>query len=148
MRNVYSYKDKVRVFQKYVVTNGFEVKLKDLDKVSNVINLAMEHGVKNVSGINFIIEDSENICNQMMADAIKMGKKRVQHLSVAAGTTIDKVKNINPYCSLSSSNTQPRFNKTYGVSADSAVAESSSLETIEPGTINVRASVNMVYYLK
>lgn len=149
VRNIYSYKDKVRVFQKYVVSNGFEVKLKDLDKVSKVINLAMEHGIKNVSGINFIIEDSEAICNELMADAIKMGKKRIQHLSNAAGTTIDRVKSINPYCSLSSSHTQVRSNKLYSNAAtDSIAAEGANLETIEPGTINVRTSVNMVYYLK
>ena len=149
VRNIYTYKDKVRVFQKYVVSNGFEVKLKDLDKVSKVINLAMEKGVKNVTGINFIIEDSESVCNQMMADAIKMGKKRISHLSNAAGTSLDKAKSINPYCSLSASHTQPRFNKTYVNSAsDSIGSEAQNLETIEPGTINVRASVNMIYYLK
>ena len=109
----------------------------------------MEKGVKNVTGINFIIEDSETVCNSMMADAIKMGKKRIQHLASAAGTSLDKAKSINPYCSLSSSHTQPRFNKVYSNAAmDSAAVESSSLETIEPGAINVRASVNMVYYLK
>ena len=149
VRNIYSYKDKVRVFQKYAVSNGFEVKLKDLDKISKVINLAMEHGVKNVSGINFIIEDSESVCNQMMADAIKIGKKRIQHLSMAAGTSLDKPKSINPYCSLSSNNTQPRFNKAYSNSLEDSVASGTqNFETIEPGTINVRASVNMVYYLK
>ena len=86
VRNIYSYKDKVRVFQKYAVSNGFEVKLKDLDKVSNIINLAMGNGVKNIEGVNFYIEDSESVCNNMMAEAIKMGKNRIQHLSNAAGT--------------------------------------------------------------
>lgn len=148
VRNIYSYKDKVRVFQKYAVSNGFEVKLKDLDKVSKVINLAMENGVKNVSGVNFIIEDTETVCNQMMAEAIKMGKKRIEYLSNAAGTSLEKAKSINPYCSLSQNHTQPRINKAYEMSADSASIGNVDLETIEPGTINVRASVNMVYYLK
>jgi len=150
IRNVYSYKDKVRVFQKYVVTNGFEVKLKDLDKVSKIINLAMENDVKNVSGVNFSIENSENICNKMMADAVKIAKNRAQHLTQAAGSQIDKVKSINPYCSLSSSNTRSVSNKVYMANAmmDSASGEESMLETIEPGTINARASVNMTYYLK
>ena len=84
-----------------------------------------------------------------MADAIKMGKKRIQHLATAAGTSIDKAKSINPYCSLSSSHTQPRFNKTYtNAISDSVASEGAGLETIEPGTINVKASVNMMYYLK
>lgn len=149
VRNVYSYKDKIRVFQKYEVSNGFEVKLKDLNKVSKIINLAMDNGVKNVNGINFLIEESENVCNSMMIDAVKMGKNRVQLLANAAGITLDKVKSINPYCSLTSSNTQPRYNKMVFNSADvDSASNESMLETIEAGSINVRASVNMVYYLK
>ena len=150
VRNVYSYKDKVRVFQKYVVTNGFEVKLKDLDKVSKIIDIAMQNEVKNIQGINFYIENSESVCNEMMGEAVKIAKNRIQYLSNAAGAQIDKVKNINPYCSLSSSHVQPRMNKVYMANAmsDSVASESVSLDTIEPGTINAKATVHMTYYLK
>jgi len=150
VRNVYSYKDKVRVFQKYVVTNGFEVKLKDLDKVSKIINLAMENDVKSVSGVNFLVENSEHICNEMMGDAVKIAKNRIQYLTQQAGAQLDRVKTINPYCSLSSSHVQPRMNKVYMANAtmDSASGSQVEMETIEPGTINARASVNMTYYLK
>lgn len=150
VRNIYSYKDKVRVFQKYEVSNGFEVKIKDLDKVSKIINIAMENGVKNVNNVNFIVEDTENVCNEMMAEAVKIGKSRVQHLANAAGTTLDKVKSINPYCSLSSSHTVVRPSKVYmsNHGVDSVATEDASMEAIEPGTINAKASVNMVYYLK
>lgn len=149
VRNIYSYKDKVRVFQKYEVRNGFEVKLKDLDKVSQVINTAMDKGVKNIGNVSFTVENSEQICNEMMSDAVKTAKNRVQVLALAAGTSLNKVKSINPYCSLSSGLVQPRMMKLYSSNAamDSASSEA-SIDTIEPGTINARASVNMVYYLK
>lgn len=150
VRNVYSYKDKVRIFQKYEVRNGFEVKLKDIDKVSEIINTAMSKGVKNVGNISFSIENSEVVCNEMMSDAVKVAKNRVQILSSAAGASLDKVKSINPYCSLSSSHVQPRYNKVYMANSamDAAGAVEESVDTIEPGMINARASVNMVYYLK
>ena len=150
VRNIYSYKDKVRIFQKYEVRNGFEVKLKDINKVSEIINTAMPKGVKNVGNIGFSIENSEVVCNEMMSDAVKVAKNRAQILSSAAGTTIDKVKSINPYCSLSSSHVQPRYNKVYMANAamDSVSGAEESVDTIEPGMINARASVNMVYYLK
>ena len=149
IRNVYSYRDKVRVFQKYEVTNGFEVKLKDLDKVSKIINLAMLKGVKNVSNINFIVEDTEKVCNQMMADAVKIGKNRINHIANAASATLSKPKSIQPYCSLSSSHRPAKSrNYTLNAMADSVQAQSGNYETIEAGTINASASVNMVYYLK
>ena len=149
VRNIYSYKDKIRVFQKYEVQNSFEVKLKDLDKISQIINIAMEHGVKNVSNVSFSVENSENICNEMMAQAVKIAKNRVEYVANAAGTSLDKVKSINPYCSLSASHVQQKVLTSYANRAMGSVSDSSeAIEAIEPGTINARASVNMFYYLK
>ena len=148
VRNIYSQKDKVSIFQKYEVQNGFEVKLKDLDKISKIINLAMEHGVKNVSNVSFVVENNEQVCNQMMGEAVKIAKNRAQYLSSAAGASLDKIKTINPYCSLSGSNVSQKILNTYSNRAMGAVSESSVMDTIQPGTINARASVNMSYYLK
>ena len=148
--NIYSYKDKIRVFQKYQVTNGFEVKLKDLDKISQIINIGMDKGIKRIGGVNFSVENTEAVCNEMMAEAIQVGKARVEYLSKSAGSTLDKVKSINPYCSLSSSHVaQNRVMKSYMANASmDSMAEGAALETIEPGTINARANVSLVYYLK
>ena len=149
VNSIYSYKDKIRIFQKYVVTNGFEVKLKDVNKVSEIINIATNNGIKNVNGLNFSLSDGEKACNELMAKAIKTARTRADYLAGAAGTSILKIKSINPYCSQNSTYVQPRFMtnasmKALGASSDEAEA----VESIEPGTINVRAGVNMVYYLK
>lgn len=147
VNDVYSYKDKTRVFQKYEVTNGFEVKLKDLSKVSSIINLAMSKGVKKVDKLNFSIENGEALCNDLMAQSLAMAKKRAQHLASSASLNLDKPKNINPYCSVSNNYVQPRFYANASSKTD-ATGEQSAVESIEPGSINVRAGVNMSYYLK
>ncbi len=149
VRNIYSYKDKIRIFQKYEVQNGFEVKLKDLDKISEIINLAMEHGVKNISGVNFTVENSQDICNQMISQAVNLAQNRAKYVANASGVSLSKVKSINPYCSLSAGNYEVA-RKVYSsnIAMDSASSGAVSSETIEPGTINARASVNMSYYLK
>lgn len=151
IRNIYSYKEKVRIFQKYEVKNGFEVKLKDIDKVSDIINAATSKGVKNVGNINFYVENSENICNEMMVEAVRIAKNRVQLLSTAAGATVGSVKTINPYCSLSANQYyQPKVNRVYMSSAamDATGAQEEHIDSIEPGPINATARVNIIYYLK
>ena len=117
-------------------------------KTSTIINLAMEKGVKNVGNVNFIVEDTESICNNMMAEAVKIGKTRIEILAKAAGSILDKPSSINPYCSLSPSHVQPRMNKLMTSFDSAGTSEAVQMDTIEPGTINARASVNMVYYLK
>lgn len=151
VRNIYSYKDKIRVFQKYSITNGFEVKIKDLTKISKIINLAMQNGVKNVENVTFLVENSENVCNQMMAQAVKIAKNRAKYVANAADAEIDKIKSINPYCSLSSSNSNNKIYRTYGANATldlSADESASSIEAIEPGMISAKANANMIFYLK
>ena len=147
VNTVYNYKDKVRVFQKYEVKNGFEVKLKELDKISQIIKIAMDNGVKRVDGLNFSVENSENYCNELMAEAVKKAKNRAMIVAQASDTQLLKVKNINPYCSINQNVQRPRFYNATMAKA-SASDEAVALETIEPGAINIRAGVNMSYYLK
>ena len=149
VNSVYSYKDKIRIFQRYEVTNGFEVKLKEIEKVSEIIDIATSNGIKTVNGLNFTLSDGEKVCNELMAKAIRTARTRADYLAGAAGTSILKIKSINPYCSQNSTYVQPRFLSNASMKAAGASAdESAVVESIEPGTINVRAGVNMTYYLK
>lgn len=149
INNIYSYKDKVRIFQKYEVVNGFEVRLKDLTKVSKIIKIATDNGVKRVEQLNFTLENAQNECNQLLADTVKGAASRASYVADALGTSLNKVKSVNPYCSVNSSY-QPRYyQNAMKASADSAgSAESSAIEAIEAGEINLRANVSMTYYLK
>ena len=136
---------------KYEVKNGFEVKLKDLSKISEIIQIAMDSGVKNIGQLNFSVENGENICNDLMSKATKSAKNRAQIIAQAAGVQLDKPKSINPYCSLSNNFVQPRYLNSSAKASFGAMdmaAPESVVESIEPGSVNVRASVNMTYYLK
>ena len=151
VNNIYSYKDKVRIFQKYEVVNGFEVKLKDLSKTSEIIKIAMDNGVKRIDNLNFYIENTEKQCNELIKQATSIAKNRAAVVASAAGATLTKPKSINPYCSLNSNYINRRVfaNAMMKSSADGAMAEAQeSVDAIEPGTISARASVNMTYYLK
>ena len=92
IRNIYSYKDKIRIFQKYEVKNGFEVKLKDLSKISEIIKIATNSGIEEVSNINFYIEDTEAICNSMLKSVSAMAKTRAQNVAGASGEILGKAK--------------------------------------------------------
>jgi len=141
----------VRIFQKYQVTNGFEVKLKDLSKTSEIIKIAMDSGVKRVDNLNFYLENTENACNNLMKSATAIAKNRANVVATAAGATLGKPKTINPYCNLNSNYVNQRVyanSMLKSASMDAAGAAEEAIETIEPGTINVRAGVNMTYYLK
>jgi hypothetical protein len=147
INNVYSYKDKVKIFQKYEVRNGFEVKLKDTNKISDIIKIATDSGINRVDNLNFYIEDNEKICNELLKEATKTAKVRAQIVAEAAGSSLLKVKSINPYCSLNTPAPRVYYNKAMMAMADGA-SEESAPQVIESGTITTSASVSMTYYLK
>lgn len=150
VNNIYSYKDKIRIFQKYEVINGFEVKLKDLSKASEIIKLAMDNGIKRVDNLNFYIENSENACNELMKKATNIAKNRASIVAVSAGTVLGKPKSINPYCSLDNNYVNRRVytNALMAKGSMDSAAQEEAIETIEPGTININAGISMTYYLK
>ncbi|MBR2069493.1 MAG: SIMPL domain-containing protein [Candidatus Gastranaerophilales bacterium] len=150
VNNIYSYKDKIRIFQKYEVVNGFEVKLKELSKTSEIIKLAMDNGVKRVDNLNFYIENTENPCNELMKKATTIAKNRATIVATSAGAAIGRPKTISPYCSLNSNYVSRKLyaNAMVKSSMDGMASESEAVESIEPGTISVKAGVNMTYYLK
>ena len=150
VNSVYSYKDRVRIFQKYEVTNGFEVKLKDLSKASEIIKIAMDNGVKRVDNLNFYLENTESVCNDLMKKATTIAKNRAVTVATSVGSSLGKPKSINPYCSLNSNYVERRVYSNAmmkSVASDGAAAPE-AIESIEPGTISVRANVSMTYYLK
>ncbi len=148
INNIYSYKDKVRIFQKYEVKNGFEVKLKDLNKVSEIIKIATDAGVNRVDNLDFYLENNEKNCNDLLIQATKNAKARAEVVAAAAGSSILKVKSINPYCSANSSSPRVYYNKMMLSSSDAMGESASAPQVIEAGSINLSASVNMTYYLK
>ena len=148
VNNVYSYKDKIRIFQKYEVKNGFEVKLKDLSKISEIINIAMNNGIKNIGDLSFTLADSEKACNAALNETIKIAQTRANAITGNLGVQLGKIKSINPYCSVSANNPTPRYYaNSFSAKAQDA-AEGSVIDSIEPGMVSIRSSVNMTYYLK
>ena len=148
VNDVYTYKDKTRVFEKYTVSNGFEVKLKDLNKISQIIKIAVDNGATRVDNLNFYIENSESTCNDLISQAAKIAKNRANVVAEAAGASILKVKSINPYCSLNSNYVHSPMRANMMAKSADSVENEAAIESIEPGTIAARASVDITYYLK
>jgi len=148
VNNIYSYKDKIRIFQKYQVTNNFEVKLKDIDKVSKIIDVALANDIKTVNNINFYLEDSNLICTDLITEATKHAILRVNKIAQSANAQLDKINTLNSYCSTEGQTPKRYYMNTYKSAGVASESVDSSASTIEAGEINTTARVNLIYYLK
>lgn len=145
---LYNYNSGKRNFDKYQVSNNVVVKTKSIDKAGAIIDKATTLGATDINNLNFSLSNYETQSDELIAEAAKKAYAKANALAKASASTISGVKSL----SVNSGNSVQRVMysnvmlKAAGTAEDAAVESSGS--PIEPGTINLRATVNASYYLK
>jgi uncharacterized protein YggE len=75
----------------YRVTNSVTVKIRDLSKIPDVLSLAGKYGATEVSGLNFTIDDPENLKGQARDKALADAKVKAIDLARNLGLNIGSV---------------------------------------------------------
>lgn len=80
----------------YTVSQNLEIKVKPIDKVNNVIDLATANGANLVNGINFTFSDNlqKSLEKKAREQAVKEAKEKAQNLAQVAGIRLGRVINI------------------------------------------------------
>ena len=127
----------------YRVTNTVTVKVRDINKTSDVLDSAVAAGgdLTQVQGISFTIDDPTELKDQAREDAVNDAKARAQRLADTAG-----VKLGDPIAIVESSVTPPTP-LTYAARGDLAGAEAAKTP-IETGELDINLTVQVVFAIK
>lgn len=79
----------------YQVNQSFEVKVRELDQVSSVLDGIVEAGTNQVSNFRFEIDDPEKLKAQARAAAIKDAKEKAQDLKAQLGIRLGRIVNFS-----------------------------------------------------
>lgn len=121
----------------YTVNNTVQVTVRDIKKTGNVIDVASANGVNITNGISFGLSDYEKYYNQALKSAVTAAKKRAETIAWALSINLKK-----PVTVTENGGSTPVYNyRSYDLKADTAAVST----PVEAGTIEVSASVNMVY---
>lgn len=72
----------------YEVRNSLTVRVRDLDRLGEILDRAVELGVNQGGDINFQIEDTSDLENEARRDAFEQARRSAQTLAEAAGRTL------------------------------------------------------------
>lgn len=137
----YTYINNKNTLKGYTINNTVSVKIKDLDKISKVIDMAARAGGSNINGLQFGTEKSSAMEDILIKDAVDDARHHAEVLASALGMHIAGVKEVN----MSSMRTlNPNSNPIL-------YAKGAALSTdtpIESGQLIVSKTVNLVYILK
>jgi uncharacterized protein YggE len=123
----------------YRVTNTLQVTLNDILMVGEVIDVAINNGANRVNYISFTLSDEkqEELRADALFKAVAMARADADAVASAMGISIIGVKQVN----VGGFVTPIRYAEATFVEAPMAAPQTS----IEPGTVDVTASVSILY---
>jgi len=134
-----------RKFTGYTVTNTLTITVRDLDKLGDIVDAAVNAGANQFNSVTFDLEDEEEYYTKVLSEATKKAQKRATAMATASGMTLGSVVSL----SASDSDYSPyRYYPTVSAVAETAADEASIGSTISTGSVTVSASVSAVYSMK
>ena len=124
----------------YEVRHTIEVKVRDLNKVDDLLAGVVEKGANEVSSIQFRVDDEEKVLAQARKEAIENAKTKAEILAEDLGVRLAKI------VAFSESGGGPIFTRSFealGKGGDFGGA--APTPQVEPGEQEVRSFVNVVY---
>ena len=120
----------------YTASNVVEVKTGDLPQVGKLIDVAIQAGANTVQSLRFTLKDEQPVLSQALRQAAVKAKSKAEALASALGVKIvgvlEVVEGGQPI--------RPVFAEAMTMRAS---AESAPPTPVEPGTLEVRASVTL-----
>lgn len=139
----YNYtQDKGQQLNGYRVSNSLTIKIRDLSKISDVLSLAGKYGATEVNGLNFTIDDPENLKSQARDKALLDAKTKAEHLANVLGLRLGGVITYNEYENGTPDIYQPQMMKTMGDGMGGG-----GPAAVSEGSRDVYMNVNVTYEL-
>ncbi|KKT20407.1 MAG: hypothetical protein UW04_C0031G0006 [Parcubacteria group bacterium GW2011_GWB1_43_8] len=125
----------------YTISQTVSVKIRDFEKIGEILSGVVQSGVNSVSELSFTIDDRTEIENQARQEAIAVAISKAESIAQAGNFNLGKILSINE-------NSFPVFNqyKTLGIGGSEDFAVSAPV--IEPGSQEVSIGVTISYEIR
>jgi uncharacterized protein YggE len=118
----------------YTATNIVQVKINDLKQVGAVIDTATQAGANNIHSLQFTLKNDEDVRAQALREAAGKAKAKTEAIAAALGLKITRV--------LFAEESGPVVRPVYA-RMEAMQARADAPTPVEPGTIEVRATVTL-----
>lgn len=136
LRPEYDYRDGKQTLRGYLARNTVEVRVDDIERVGEILDVAVSSGATNVSGVRFDLKAREEVEREALKLAVADARARAQAAADGAGMRLSGVVRIEEQRTSSPS---PRPMMMSARQADSLEAQ----PPISPGELEIRAVVTL-----
>lgn len=122
----------------YTATNVVQVTLNDLSRVARAIDAATASGANRIQALRFELKDEQTVHAQALREAASRARAKADALASALNLQVVRVLSVSE----AGGPVVPMRDVMF------ARAESAAATPIEPGTVEIRATVNLVVEVK
>ena len=127
----------------YSASTQLEIKVREIDRVNEVVDAAVESGANQVGGVSFDVEDREKIEEEARKEAVEQAKRKAEAAAKAAGFRLGRIVNYSE----SSNGVVPQPMYDRAMAAGEAAPELSSAK-IQPGVEEIEIVVSLSYQIE
>ncbi|MBI2042623.1 MAG: SIMPL domain-containing protein [Candidatus Nealsonbacteria bacterium] len=127
-----------RILVGYEVYQSLRVKIRNLEKTGNIIQSATDMGATDVSGLQFSVDNEDELKNQARKMAIDEAKNKAKELSSQLGVNLNKIINFSE-----SEFPAPVF--LYGLEQISMGSGMPDVPRVETGENKIEVTVTITY---
>ncbi len=139
----YDYTSGQQTIRGYEASESIEVKIRNLDKVGDIVAAATAQGVNQAGGVMFDIDKPDVLQEEAQAKAIANARAKAKKLAQDLGVTLGNVK------SFTATNAQPPYSIPYAMEAKQADnANAVVAPPVPAGTYDITANVSITYELR
>lgn len=110
----------------YRVRESIEVRIRDLSRIGTAIDIALAHGITDISPIHFSATDTRSVESELLQEATRRARERAEMIATAHGGGLGRVLWLS---------TQPDYYERYSpveIRASAASAQRSGTEVTAP----------------
>lgn len=122
----------------YNITINMQIKVRDFQKINQVIDVATANGANQVGGLSFTVDDPKKFQNEARKKAIADAKANASVIAGETGLTLGKI--VNVYESTGGMGGNYPMMKEMSISADSGAPTD-----IQPGQTEITSQVTLSY---
>ncbi len=131
-----------RVGRGYVARNTIEVRIDTIDRVGELLEIAVGSGATSLNGIRFDMKDQDKLEREALRLAVADARAKADAAAAGAGRTIDRIMRVDEQGGVS-----PPMPMPYMRQAAQAVAADAA-PPIAAGQMEIRARVSVTAVLK
>jgi uncharacterized protein YggE len=130
-----------RVSRGYVARNTIDIRIDAIDRVGELLEIAVGSGATSVGGVRFDLKDRAKLEREALRLAVEDARARADAAAAGAGRTIDRVLKIDAQ----TGGTPVPFPRVSGLRAQTTETAAPPIET---GQIEIRVQVTLTSVLK